>query len=735
MTIEEQLTESEERIVAAARTGQLVDLRVGVTTLDDPAGGMEWGVGRSVRAELLIELLTKDHAPEISRPQAVRIQGARITGALNLRMRTLICPLVLQDCYIDQSVDLNEASAAAICLPGCHILGLYAIQLRTTGVLDLGDGFTARWGVSLIGAHIGGPFILSGAHLSSLSEVALFADQLTVDQSMLCRNGFTTEGEIRLPGAHIGGQLDLSGAHLNNPGGAALAAEIITVEKGILAWNGLVAKGEVRLHSARIGGSLHLDGAHLTKVGGAALVADELTVDQSLFCIDGFTADGEVRLSGAHIGGRLFLSGAHLNNPGGRALGAEMINVEKGILGQDQFTADGEVRLVGARVEGPIDLSGAHLNNPGGRALDAETLTVAHNVFCREGFTADGEVRLQGAHIGGQLDLSEARLHNPGGQALSAEGISASRHVFCRHLATDGEVRLAGAHIGGQLDLGSAHLNNPRGCALEAQGITVDWNLFCGDGFSAYGEVSLVGATVRSHLYLLGASLDNSEGMALDLTTATADHLTLRPSQQPKGAVDLTNARVRVFDDYQATWPTRLFMRGFTYETLENDQIGVRERLRWLTLHPYGYTPQIYDQLATAYRRAGSLDAARKVEIAKQWKRRRVGNPFNWLLYLTVGYGYRTWLAAVWLVALTALGTRVFTLAEAGHLMHARPDAPAFRPLAYTLDVLLPIVDLGQQKAWIPQNWAQDWSWVLIAAGWYLTTAAVAGLTGVFKRD
>jgi hypothetical protein len=50
------------------------------------------------------------------------------------------------------------------------------------------------------------------------------------------------------------------------------------------------------------------------------------------------------------------------------------------------------------------------------------------------------------------------------------------------------------------------------------------------------------------------------------------------------------------------------------------------------------------------------------------------------------------------------------------------------------LDVLLPIVDLGQQKAWQPQGLALYTSWTLIAAGWLLATTVVAGLTGLIKR-
>jgi hypothetical protein len=53
----------------------------------------------------------------------------------------------------------------------------------------------------------------------------------------------------------------------------------------------------------------------------------------------------------------------------------------------------------------------------------------------------------------------------------------------------------------------------------------------------------------------------------------------------------------------------------------------------------------------------------------------------------------------------------------------------------YALDVLLPNISLGQESAWIPHGWAARWTYGFILAGWVLTTAVVAGLTGVLKRD
>jgi len=140
----------------------------------------------------------------------------------------------------------------------------------------------------------------------------------------------------------------------------------------------------------------------------------------------------------------------------------------------------------------------------------------------------------------------------------------------------------------------------------------------------------------------------------------------------------------------------------------------------------------IDDQLAIAYRNAGREEAARRVAIAKQRKRRNPLNPLNWLSYATVGYGYRTWLAGAWLAAFLAVGTWVFSRAR---MIATTTHPPAFHPFAYAADVIVPVVDLGQKSAWQPQGPALYWSWALTGAGWILTTAVVAGLTGILKRD
>jgi hypothetical protein len=108
---------------------------------------------------------------------------------------------------------------------------------------------------------------------------------------------------------------------------------------------------------------------------------------------------------------------------------------------------------------------------------------------------------------------------------------------------------------------------------------------------------------------------------------------------------------------------------------------------------------------------------------------------WDWLLFLTVGYGYRKWLAACWLAGLLVAGTGLFSWAHPAHMHQAAAGAPAFNAVVYTLDVLLPFLNLGQQQAWIPQGWALMGLWVLKSIGWPLTLVVVAGLTTALTQD
>ena len=82
--------------------------------------------------------------------------------------------------------------------------------------------------------------------------------------------------------------------------------------------------------------------------------------------------------------------------------------------------------------------------------------------------------------------------------------------------------------------------------------------------------------------------------------------------------------------------------------------------------------------------------------------------------------------------------------APVGWRKNAGKDFTRFQPIVYSLDTFIPIVDLHQETNWIPQpergkswvgRWARFYLWVHIAFGWILTTVAVAGFTGLIKKD
>lgn len=97
------------------------------------------------------------------------------------------------------------------------------------------------------------------------------------------------------------------------------------------------------------------------------------------------------------------------------------------------------------------------------------------------------------------------------------------------------------------------------------------------------------------------------------------------------------------------------------------------------------------------------------------------------------GYGYRPWLAAIWLAALLAAGTAAFTI-RIPHLVPGGP-APPFNAFIYPLDLLIPIGAFGLRNSYastVGIQWLAD---TLIAAGWILASAVIAGITRTVRRD
>ncbi|MFD0470454.1 hypothetical protein ACFQ0B_20665 [Nonomuraea thailandensis] len=61
-------------------------------------------------------------------------------------------------------------------------------------------------------------------------------------------------------------------------------------------------------------------------------------------------------------------------------------------------------------------------------------------------------------------------------------------------------------------------------------------------------------------------------------------------------------------------------------------------------------------------------------------------------------------------------------------------DGPAWDPVLYVLDLIVPVANLGHRTAWDPAGIDKAVSVVLILSGWLLATAVIAGVGRVLNR-
>lgn len=368
--------------------------------------------------------------------------------------------------------------------------------------------------------------------------------------------------------------------------------------------------------------------------------------------------------------------------------------------------------------------------------LEARLLVVRGDLRLT-GSVCQGLLSLENAEISGTLQLSSARLECPGGRALSGGGMSVGGGLIGRDgLVVDGEARLIGARVDGGVLLEQARFSNPTGTALCLDELVTN-RVALNGGFTADGEVQLRGAQVSGEVSFWGARLSAPQ-RAVRARGMTAGELVLVP-EEVRGLVDLSRVRLGALRDSSATWPAELRLDGFGYDHLipVGPPVDVGGRCRWLTLDRQEYRPQPYEQLAEYYRRLGHDDDARRVLLAKERRRRATLHPIErvggYLLDGLVGYGYRSWLAAIWLSVLVAVGTSVFSAVPPEAIdPQRRPD---FTALVYTVDLLIPIGAFGLRTAFAPVGatvWVADG---LIAAGWILATALVAGVSRRIGRD
>ena len=376
------------------------------------------------------------------------------------------------------------------------------------------------------------------------------------------------------------------------------------------------------------------------------------------------------------------------------------------------------LRVAGARITGQLDL----------RDADIDLLLLF--VDC----VFDEPIMLSGATLRLLLDRSTLA-------GLVAQDARITGSLLARQVRVTGPVRLRGTHVAGNLDLTGATLANPDGDdALFADNLVVDGDLLA-EGATIDGRVSLIGARIAGDLDVTGATLrGGGERAALVFAEGTARRLRLRLAPESTGNVALTDARLGRLYLRPYAWPAgcTIELDGFSVERIVPDRHWpAKARVAWIARHSVGYSPGAYEQLAAAYRREGQENDAQLVLRSKELRRHRQFGPFGqlwgWVQNVTVGFGYAPGRALLWLAGLLAAGTVYFSANPLNPVPNG--EAPTWQPFVYTLDLIVPLVDFGHERAYDPVGSDQGVALILVMLGWVLAAAVVAGAGRTLKRQ
>lgn len=665
------LTEPEQLLWKAFSGGEWVDLGSGAA--GPPV----------IRAKVIAALLLGAAEAEPGGTAGIRLRGAAVTGCLDLTAGSVAWPLVCDACQFDSEIKLVDSTLRTVCILNSELPALDGTRLHLNGILDM-TGSQVAGTVRLQQARVDGQLRLREirAGAAGAGAVAVLARGLSVDGEADCA-GVEARGLVSFEGAAVTGTLNLADTRISCRGERGLDLNYATIG-GTLACPGLAVDGETRANNCRIGVELIMRGARLDNQGGIAFFAGGLDVAGGAFFGRGFSARGEFTLIGARLAANLSVRKSTFDNPGGTAVNLERASI--GMLNAQEISCRGQMIMAGAEIGGDANLAGAVLENGDGKpALNAERSRIGSTLVLT-GVKALGEVNLRSIRVGERLLLDRAELRDPLGMACRLSRAQVTADLFCDHTTADGQVKLTGATVGAKVRLRKSVFTHPAGTAIQAGGL-------------------------RAQEFLLEAGV------------------------RVEGGVDLSHATIGVLHDDPATWPDRLYLDGLTYQAL-SPRLSAERRLGWLARDPGGHQPQPYEQLAAHYTAIGQPAQARHVLYAKERIQHQGKGPVSkaWSLLqdITVGYGYRPRRALGWLALLLTAGSIVFSVAPPPALQPG--NAPHFNGIIYTLDLMLPVVNLGQKHAFNPGGTEQWLSYFLIAAGWTLATTVATGVARVLRR-
>jgi hypothetical protein len=425
--------------------------------------------------------------------------------------------------------------------------------------------------------------------------------------------------------------------------------------------------------------------------------------------------------------------------------------------------------------ENEIDFSNSkirllNLHGSGVPSINAQSLICTSSVFLRKGFESIGEVNFLSAQIDGILDCSNGKFINEKGKSLNCNRAKIRETVFLNNnFESNGKVDFISAQIG-SLNCSNGKFINEIGDALSCDKAKIRGAVFLIDNFKTIGNLNFSSVEINKTLFF--------------------SELTIL------GSCILTSAKIDTIYEKEKFWAKdgfhELRIDGLTYKHLLGDNINTINRKKWLDKMPE-FKPQPYKQLAKVLRNMGhNKDAS---DIMMKYNNIITSKTENWFIKklkqiygFTAGYGYKPMrvlgtMFIVWLFCSLFYwnASKVAVFAPINPLVFQKKDSyncnvnsdgtslldifswskydsnnnwvlnknldgeyTTFNPFMYSLDVILPIVDLQVEKDWgqfVPlNNWTLNdftrWiMWFEILFGWTYSLMLVAILSGLAKNE
>ncbi len=580
----------------------------------------------------------------------------------------------------DTEVRIRASFLRFLCLGGDDIAPVHERQLEVHGAY-------IREELDLSGCTIPQPLLLFRSY---------FAKQITLKDTIAKSLDFPRSRvwSISGEGAHVCGAVFLHGGFRSDGGVSFLYA---TIEGRLACENSTFFSGKLW--------AINCMGARVT---------GDVTFT------DGFLSEGAVSFWGAKISGDLICTGGTFQNRSkdgsNVALSCDNAEISGNAALDTGFRSSGCVSFFGAKIGGALNCRGGKFINRTpdgeGQALTCGNATIEGDASFGGESSAEGEVRFYGAHVKGNFYCIGGRFDNAVPEKADGSKTSAPHSADA--------LGLQDAKIDGTLWLGP-HAGDAHARALIAGSVNLS-GCYAHDiidhpsSWPSETITGVEGKKLPATICLDGFTYDRMAGRG-DYSTTTRKRWLDRQLPRHLGL----EFRPQPFEQLIKVYREM----GHEGDAREIAKFKERRRRRasfiklwhgWGS-RPRGFAPLNWLAWPFAIARRAVARSLISVLYVLEWVIVGFGTAY--------GYGYfrlSAFLIALWLAGgfIYASASNQGAFAPSNPVIYlnaelrekcaknwtdckgAPPELPSFSPLTYSLDVMLPVLDLGQKRDWQP---------------------------------